>query len=221
MAVSVEALGEANAPLWVRLFEICGSSCFCRYWHFEGNKNEWLARSVEEPLRNRDEQLALLRSGATAARGLLARDGDEVVGWMKLAPRAALPKLRRLGPYRMLTLGPDEGVYCIGCLLVAPNRRGQGAAETLIRSADRFVLAWGGFAVEAFPRNAGRRLHDEEAWMGTTELFAACGFTAVAGEAPYPVMRRTLAQANETGRVDESVQPATRPADSTRPSRTS
>ena len=193
MALSVEALDEANAPLWVRLFETCGSSCFCRYWHFEGTKNEWLARGVEDPLRNRDEQLALLRTGEPAARGLLARDGDEAVGWMKLAPRDTLPKLLRLGPYRPLALGPTEGVYCIGCLLVAPNRRGRGVAETLIRSADRFVLAWGGHAVEAFPRNAGRRLHDEEAWMGTTALFTACGFAEVAGETPYPVMRRTLA----------------------------
>ena len=192
MALEVESLSEANAPLWVRLFEACGSSCFCRYWHFEGTKNEWLARGVEEPSRNRDEQLALLGSGATAARGLLARDGDSAVGWMKLAPRETLPKLLRMGPYRSLSLGPGAGVYCIGCLLVAPDRRGRGVAETLIRSADRFVLEWGGHTVEAFPRNAGRRLHDEEAWMGTTELFAACGFTEIAGEAPYPVMRRTL-----------------------------
>lgn len=193
MALSVEALGEANAPLWAQLFEACGSSCFCRYWHFEGNKNEWLGRGVSEPLLNRDEQLALLASGSRAARGLVALDGHRAVGWMKLTPRDALPKLLRLGPYRSLSLGPSDGVYCIGCLLVAPSHRRQGVAETLVRSADGFVRAWGGRAVEAFPRSAGRRLHDEEAWMGTAELFAKCGFHEVAGEAPYPVLRRTLA----------------------------
>lgn len=195
----MEPIAEANAPLWVRLFETCGSTCFCQYWHFEGTKNEWLARGVEEPLRNRDEQLALLRRAAPAARGLLVREGDVAVGWMKLAPRNTLPKLLSLGPYRSLSLGSlgsSDVVYVIGCLLVAPDRRGRGVAETLIRSADRFVLEWGGRAIEAFPRNggnAGTRLHDEQAWMGTTELFARCGFAVVAGEMPYPVMRRELA----------------------------
>jgi hypothetical protein len=34
---------------------------------------------------------------------------------MKLAPRAALPKLRKLPTYRSLDLGDDAGVFSIGC----------------------------------------------------------------------------------------------------------
>lgn len=114
--LTTETLGA-----WGALFEASGCSCFCRWWHFEGNKNEWLARSFGEPQRNRDEQTELVARGAPEGRGLLALEGDEALGWMKLAPRALLPKLRRQGAYRPLDLGEDDGVWSIGCLLVRPD----------------------------------------------------------------------------------------------------
>jgi GNAT superfamily N-acetyltransferase len=190
--VRIEPLNGANAPAWAELFEASGSSCFCRYWHFEGTKNDWLARGIQEPWRNRDEQLAVMQSGDPAGRGLIALEGDVAWGWMKLAPRALLPKLLRQGPYRSLALGPAEGIWSIGCLLVRPERRGAGVARALVRAAGPHVRAWGGRAIEAYPRDAGRRLPDEEAWVGTVDLFRSCGFAEIAGESPYPVMRRAL-----------------------------
>ena len=56
--IRVAALDASLAPAWSELFAACASSCFCRYWHFEGNKNEWLARCAHDATRNRDEQLA-------------------------------------------------------------------------------------------------------------------------------------------------------------------
>jgi GNAT superfamily N-acetyltransferase len=190
--VNVVPLDETNAPAWVALFEACGSACFCRWWHFEGTKNDWLARGVQEPQRNRDEQLALTLSGAPEGGGLLALEGSEALGWMKLAPRASLPKLLHQGAYRRLQLGASEGIWSIGCLLVAPTRRRAGVARSLIHAAHDYVSRWGGTALEAYPRRAQHRLHDEEAWMGTAELFASCGFIEVAGEGPYPVMRKDV-----------------------------
>ena len=55
----VVPLDEATAPAWQALFEASGSPCFCRYWHFEGKKNDWLARCALRPDENRDAQLAL------------------------------------------------------------------------------------------------------------------------------------------------------------------
>jgi len=188
----VEPLSEANAAAWTALFEACGCSCYCRYWHFEGTKNEWLARCFGDPAANRDEQLALVRSGAPEARGLLAIDGGAALGWMKLAPRARLPKLRQLGAYRRLDLGDDEGVWSIGCLLVHPAHRRRGVARALVAAAGEQARAWGGRAVEAYPRRSSDPLHDEEVWMGTPALFASCGFVEIAGEGQYPVMRRAL-----------------------------
>jgi GNAT superfamily N-acetyltransferase len=198
----VVPLDEATAPAWQALFEASGSPCFCRYWHFEGKKNDWLERCALRPADNRDEQLALMRSGAPEGRGLLALDDTGAIGWMKLAPRALLPKLRRQGAYRPLDLGPDDGIWSIGCLLVRPDRRGHGVAHALITAAPEYARSWSrpaapARAVEAYPRGepaglASARLHDEEAWVGTQRLFESCGFVRIAGEPAYPVMRRTL-----------------------------
>jgi GNAT superfamily N-acetyltransferase len=199
--VRVVALDEGTAAAWEALFEASGSACFCRYWHFDGKKNDWLERCSLRPEDNRDEQLALVRSGALEARGLLAMEGSQAIGWMKLAPRARLPKLRRQGAYRPLDLGPDDGIWSIGCLLVRPDRRHHGVARALVTAAPQHVRAWTSTdaparAVEAYPRGeptgAPGRLHDEEAWVGTQSLFESCGFVRVAGEPAYPVMRRTL-----------------------------
>ena len=197
----VAPLGPANLGAFSALFEACGSACFCRYWHFEGTKNEWLARTFEAPAENRDEQRALALHDDLGARGLLAMNVDDAptaIGWMKLAPRTRMAKLRRLGPYRLLEDDPataDDATWVIGCLLVHPAHRGRGVARRLIAAADDHVRAWGGSAVEAYPRgtvDTTVRLHPEEAWMGTDALFASLGFARVAGEPAYPVYRKRL-----------------------------
>lgn len=191
----ITPLTPGSASAWAALFEASGCACYCRWWHFTGNKNEWLARCFEEPAKNRDEQTALVAAGSPEAQGLLAmEDGDVAVGWMKLAPRALLPKLRRQGAYRPLDLGDDEGVWSIGCLLVRPDRRRSGVARALIEAAPEHVRAWGGRAVEAYPHRVAHALHDEEAWMGPEGVFASLvtkGWQAVHDVAPYPVYRRS------------------------------
>jgi GNAT superfamily N-acetyltransferase len=207
--VRVTPLTPALAGAWAALFEASGSACFCRWWHFEGSKNDWLARCFHDPARNREEQTALVQAGAPEARGLLALEGDEdavAVGWMKLAPRARLPKLRRQGAYSSvfgsalwracgpgsLDLGDDEGIWSIGCLLVRPDRRRRGVARALVEAASEHVRAWGGRAVEAYPHRVAHALHDEEAWMGPEGLFVTLAWQVVHDVAPYPVWRKAV-----------------------------
>jgi GNAT superfamily N-acetyltransferase len=192
--IRVAALEPSLAGAWSELFEACASSCFCRYWHFEGNKNEWLARCAHEPTRNRDDQVTSIGVNEPSSRGLLALEGSIAVGWMKLTPRACLGKLTRLPVYKSLALGESDGVYVIGCLLMRPDRRRQGVARALVLAADAQVRAWGGSAIEAYPRQAEHPLHDEEAWMGPEKVYREAGYTWVAGEAPYPVYRKGLVQ---------------------------
>jgi GNAT superfamily N-acetyltransferase len=210
VTLDIVALDEATGSAWVGLFEACGSPCFCRYWHFEGKKNDWLERCAFRREDNRDEQLALVRAGAPEARGLLALREGVAIGWMKLAPRALLPKLTRQGAYKPLELGPDDGVWSIGCFLVRPDDRNRGVARALIDAAPQHVRRWTrqwasspssvvpARAIEAYPRGLAEhedgslRLHDEEAWVGTARLFERCGYVRVAGEPTYPVMRKTL-----------------------------
>jgi GNAT superfamily N-acetyltransferase len=188
----VVPLDAAHLAACQSLFETAASPCFCRYWHFEGTKNDWLARCALSPNENRDEQAAGVRAGSADTRGLLAFDGDVCVGWMKLTPRVALPKLRRLGVYRSLDLGPDDGVYAIGCFLVHPAHRGRGVARALVAGADDHVRAWGGRTIEAFPRHSDEPMSPEEAWQGPESVFVASGFEVVHRDGPYPVLRKRL-----------------------------
>jgi len=190
--VDVVALAPEHLAAFAALFEASSSSCYCRYWHFTGTKNDWLARSAMEPDASRAENEERVRLGDPAARGLLAIDGGAALGWMKLAPRATLPKLRAQSVYRTLDLGEGDGVYSVGCFLVRPDARRRGVARALVAAAPDFVRAWGGRAIEAYPRRLADVLHDEEAWMGPEHLFLHAGFAPVAGEPPYVVYRRDL-----------------------------
>jgi GNAT superfamily N-acetyltransferase len=190
--MEVAALAPRHAAAWAELFEACSASCFCRYWHFAGAKNDWLARCAHDPEENRREQLASLEAEEPASRGLVALEGGLAVGWMKLVPRACLGKLTRLPVYRSLPLAEEEGVHVIGCILVRPSHRRRGVARALVLAADAHVLAWGGRVIEAYPRHAEAPLHDEEAWMGPEKVFLDCCYALAAGMVPYPVYRKTL-----------------------------
>jgi len=191
--VIVVPLDAARADSWATLFEACHCPCHCRYWHFVGTTNAWLERCAFSAETNRDEQLAALDAGDEGARGLVAvEDSGEVVGWMKLVPRATVPKLRKGRVYGALDLGPDQGIYSIGCFLVHPEHRGRGVARALLDGAEDAVRAWGGRAIEAYPRRSAEPLRDEEIFMGPESLYTRAGYTQLAGEGAYPVLRKEL-----------------------------
>lgn len=179
---------------WKKLFEASGTGCFCRYWHFEGTKNDWLARCAFDAPTNAQEQRDRLMADSPEALGLVALDeeGRTALGWLKLAPRQAVPKLRRLPVYKNLALGEDGNVFAIACLLVAPTHRRSGVAKALIQGAVDYARSRGAQAVEAYPRHAKEPISDEEAWMGPERVYQALGFKPFQGENPYPVYRVDL-----------------------------
>lgn len=184
----IEWLGPEHLESFARLFAEDGSPCYCRYWHFEGDKNAWLMRCATSPDESRIEQETEVRASLPRAGGLVALDErGEVIGWMKLAPRATLPKLRKLPTYRAHDLGPDDDVWAIGCFLIHPNARRKGMARALVRAAIVAARARGARSLEAYPREG---IHPAEAWTGPAAIFE--GFEHVAGEHPYPVLRRAL-----------------------------
>ena len=192
--IDVEPFTEAHLPGFAALFEASSSPCFCRYWHFTGNKNEWLERGAFRPEENLAEQAEAVRRGDPSARGYVAIDraaGDAVVGWMKVAPREAVPKLTGLPVYKQLTAGP--GTWSIGCFLVHPAARHRGVARALVEGAVGHVATWGARFLEAHPRRSTHPIHDEEAWQGPERLFVELGFEPVHDVAPYPVYRKVIA----------------------------
>lgn len=186
----VEAAGPQHFDALARLFEAACSSCFCAYWHFEGTKNEWLDRCAHLPGENAAELRTRLADGRA---GVAALEDGRALGWMKLVPRRAVPKLRRLPVYRALDLGPEDTTYSVGCFLVDPAARHRGVARAMLEAAPRIAREWGARALEGYPRRSSEPLHDEEAWQGPERLFAELGWSVAHDVAPYPVYRKVLA----------------------------
>ena len=191
--IEVEAFSPAHVDRFARLFEAASSPCYCRYWHFTGVKNDWLDRCAHRPEENLDEQAQAVRAGDDSARGLVAIDRSSegaVVGWMKLAPLEAVPKLTRLPVYRALPSEP--GSWAIGCFLIDPRHRREGIARALLRAAEEHVAAWGGRVLLGYPRRSSEPLHDEEAWQGPERLFVELGYAPIHDVPPYPVYRKVV-----------------------------
>jgi GNAT superfamily N-acetyltransferase len=187
-----EPLASASAPALAALFDRAGSSCFCRYFHFEGDKNAWLARLAFEPAENRRELSD--RAARPALAGVVARLPDHsVIGWMKLERALDLPKLYAQRTYRNLPVLAEarERVYAVGCFLVDPAWRRRGVSSALLARGIELARVEGARAIEAFPRRA-EGVGDEELWTGPFGLFTAHGFAIVHEQAQYPVLRREL-----------------------------
>jgi GNAT superfamily N-acetyltransferase len=191
----VDAAGPEHAERLAALFEAAGSPCYCRFWHFDGTNNAWLARCAEAAAENRAELEARLAEGSDEARGIVAIDGPEVVGWLKVAPAAAMKKAYDRRLYRGLPCfeGDREGVLLVGCALVHPGQRRRGVATALVAGAVRLAgPLWGARALEALPRRPREAVSDEELWTGPMGAYMANGFVEVSTFEPYPVLRREL-----------------------------
>jgi len=179
----------------VALFERTGSPCFCRWWHFTGDKNAWLDRCANRPTESRDELRAALRGASDEARGVVAlAEAGGVIGWMKLAPALSVPKLFEQRLYKGLPCldGERSGVWVVGCFLVDEAERRAGVAGALLDAGLAHAKRSGATAVEAFPRRA-EGVPAEQLWTGPLELFEHRGFRVVNELSPYPVLRHDFA----------------------------
>lgn len=194
MTRSFREVTSADSPELVRLFERAGSGCYCRYWHFAGDKNGWLDRLAHAPELSAQELTDDLHAPALAPHGVVAIDGEQVTGWLKLTRAGRMQKLYEQRPYRGLPCFDEvarEGVLTVGCLLVDPELRRRGIARGLIAAAIEVGRRTGARALEAFPRQAPL-LGDAELWMGPFEIYEELGFQVVNAVGPYPVLRKEL-----------------------------
>jgi GNAT superfamily N-acetyltransferase len=127
------------------------------------------------------------------APGVLAYDGDEVVGWAAVAPRSELPFARST----KIPHVDDLPVWSLWCIRVRPGHRGRGIALPLLEGAVDYASEKGAPAVEGYPvDNRGAKVDLTMAYVGTRVLFERAGFTkaadtdAVSGGFPRVVMRR-------------------------------
>jgi GNAT superfamily N-acetyltransferase len=185
-------LAAEHGEILPGLFERAGSACFCEWWHFEGDKNAWLERLAHFPDTNR--QRLVERTACAALSGVVAvSHAGEAVGWMKLTPANAVPKLYAQRPYRGLDCLREhrERTFTVGCFLVDPTWRKRHVSDALLGTGIELARAAGALAIEAFPRRADG-LRDEEVWTGPYGLFVRHGFEEVHDLAQYPVLRLML-----------------------------
>ena len=109
--------------------------------------------------------------------GVLAHDGDEVVGWAAVHPRADTSFARN----RKIPHVDELDVWSVWCIRVKPGSRGRGISNQLLGGAVEFARANGAPAIEGYPvDNKGRRVDLTMAYVGTRRLFEQAGFEKAA-----------------------------------------
>ena len=126
--------------------------------------------------------------------GVLAYDGDEVVGWAAVHPRSDTTFARN----RKIPHVDDLDVWSLWCVRVRPGHRGAGISHHLVDGAVDFARAHGAPAVEGYPvDNQGAKVDQTMAYVGTRSVFERAGFVkaadtqAVSGGFPRVLMRWT------------------------------
>lgn len=163
--------------------------CWCAYFRFRGR--DW-SNSTAATNREALERL----SAGDPAPGLVAYEGDEVVGWVSLGPRESY---ERLAYSKVLAPVDDTPVWSIVCFVVGPRRRGYGIANALLAAAIEHARRHGAAMLEAYPVDtAGDRIPSANAFKGTLSMFERAGFEVVArrqanaDSLPRPVVRLAL-----------------------------
>lgn len=111
------------------------------------------------------------------APGVLAYDGDEVVGWAAVHPRADTSFARN----RKIPHIDDLEVWSVWCIRVRPGHRKAGISHQLLAGAVAFARTNGALAIEGYPLdNRGARIDPTMAYVGTVGLFEKAGFVRVA-----------------------------------------
>ena len=151
-----EGAAFADNPKW--------KSCYCQFLYVDHTKVTWSARTAEE-----NRSAACERIDCGRMQGLLAYQGDAVVGWCNAAPRTMLdafadepdPDAERLGQ--------------ITCFVVAKAHRRTGVARALLDAACDMLRQQGLDIAEANPSRTASS--DAENHYGPLSLYLAAGFS--------------------------------------------
>jgi GNAT superfamily N-acetyltransferase len=129
------------------------------------------------------------------APGVLAYDGEEVVGWAAVAPRSELPFARST----KIPHVDELPVWSVWCVRVRPGHRGQGISHRLLDGAVAYAAAEGAPVIEGYPvDNKGAKVDATMAYVGTRAMFERAGFVkaadtrSVSGGFPRVLMRLDL-----------------------------
>ena len=147
------------------------SVCWCLSYRLLSSKEN---RELVGPARG-ERVLELVHQDPPP--GVLAYDGDEVVGWAAVHPRADTSFAKN----RKIPHVDDLDVWSVWCLRVRPGHRGEGISHHLLAGAVEFARTNGAPAIEGYPLdNEGAKIDLTMAYVGTKRLFERAGFTKAA-----------------------------------------
>ncbi|HEX5728759.1 GNAT family N-acetyltransferase [Microbacterium sp.] len=143
--------------------------CWCLSYRLPSKENQALSGAA----RGRKVS-ALMKKGPP---GVLAYQGDEVVGWAAVHRRADTS----FATSRRIPHVDELDVWSLWCVRVRPGHRGQGISHALVEGAVEFARSEGAPALEAYPvDNKGKKVDLTMAYVGTRRLFEKAGFTKAA-----------------------------------------
>jgi GNAT superfamily N-acetyltransferase len=161
-----------------------GSTCWDLFPRYSAARQRELGITGSGPgtaeSRRRGALAKLARRRKNSA-GLVAYEGREPIGWISLGPRY---DFSRVDNSRATPPVDDVPAWVIPCITVRRGHRGQGVAVAMIRAAVEYAGKRGAPAVEAHPRAAGKRVHDDFAFFGTEAMFRKAGFRKIRGVMP-------------------------------------
>jgi GNAT superfamily N-acetyltransferase len=168
------------------------SWCWCR--HFLGSGAE--GSSSSDPIPDNRQALRQEITHAVIPPGLIAYVADHPVGWSRVGPRSAFP---RVGGNKALArvLIEDPGAWWVTCFAIDSRHRRSRVGSALLQAAVTFARDHGATAVEGHPVDVAAlratRVSGSALYTGTLAMFVAAGFSEVARTFPTrPVMRLPL-----------------------------
>ncbi len=164
MKLTTRPVTSENWDDFDRLFSARGSPhfCWCTAYRF---------RALEK--LNGDEKRAEMDALVTRKTpiGVLAYDGDDVVGWCSVAPRETYVKLERSRTMPRMSEAPT---WTVLCFFVPRARRGTGITRALLAGAVSYARAAGAQIVEGYPFDTAGISSTHQ---GHSSVFRASGFT--------------------------------------------
>jgi GNAT superfamily N-acetyltransferase len=146
------------------------SVCFCLSYRIPSKE----ATALRGPERAERVRRLMDEEGPI---GVLAYDGDDVVGWAAVAPRSRT----HFATFRKIPHVDDLEAWSLWCFRVRPGHRKKGVMHALIDGAVEFARARGAPAIEGYPvDNGGEKVDLTMAYVGTRRLFESAGFSKAA-----------------------------------------
>lgn len=180
---AVERLGPDTRAAFRDLLEAPPEGwCFCVAWEVP-TWDGWGRRSADDNRRLRE---SLWRAGEY--HGYVCRLDDAPVGWMRVGPTGAWPKL-----CRERGLAPSDTEHVFTCFGLRPELRRRGHMREFLALALDDLARRGVRRVHAVPKHPVAGSEDGHVWNGPAALFAKAGFVITGSTDSALIMSRDLA----------------------------